>query len=57
MYDPDLPMSEFLFKYNLWMFKASFLRNEVSMLNDFNGEYIYNNITIRNHCTVHEFIK
>ena len=56
MYDPDSPVSEFLFKYNLCMFKALFLRNEASVLNEFNGEYIYKIITIRNHCTVNEFI-
>jgi hypothetical protein len=50
-------MSEFLFKYNLCMFKVLFLRNEASMLNDFNGEHIYKIITIRNHCTVNEFKK
>jgi hypothetical protein len=50
-------MSEFLFKYNLCMFKALFLRNEASMLDDFNGEHICKIITIRNHCTVNEFIK
>lgn len=39
------------------MFKTLFLRNEASVLNDFNGEHIYKIITTRNHCTVNEFIK
>jgi hypothetical protein len=50
-------MSEFLFKYNLCIFKALFLRNEASMLNYFNGEHIYKIIIIWTHCTVNKFRK
>jgi len=39
------------------MFKALFLRNEASLLNDFNWEHIYKIIVKRNHCTVNEFVK